>query len=288
MGEELRAACVVGWPVEHSRSPAIHNHWLRVLGIPGAYRREAVRPGDLPAFLAGLAARGYVGCNLTVPHKETALELAQADARARAVGAANTLWLDGANLRATNTDADGFIANLDRQAPGWDRMAGKAVVLGAGGAARAVVYGLVERGAAPILVLNRTPARAQALARAFGPRVEAATWDGLPAALAGARLLVNATSLGMQGAPRLDIDLAPLASDAVVADIVYAPLETPLLAAAGRAGLRTVDGLGMLLHQAVGGFALWFGVRPEVTSELRRVIERDLAGGPVGGERRMA
>jgi shikimate dehydrogenase len=274
--EKFRAACVIGWPVEHSRSPLIHNYWLERLGIRGEYRREAVPPEKFEEFAKNLAAHGYVGANVTLPHKEAALAVARPDDRAKAVGAANTLWLDG-GLRATNTDVEGFLANLEASAPNWDRGLAKAVVLGAGGAARGVIYALIERGIERITVVNRTLSRAQALQQRFGKRVYPAQWGEMNSVLADAGLLVNTTTLGMQGQPALEIDLRHLPASAVVADAVYVPLTTPLLAAAKERGLRTADGLGMLLHQAVRGFALWFGVEPEVTAELRALVETDLA-----------
>jgi len=281
MTRDLRKACVIGWPVAHSRSPLIHGYWIARHGLAAAYTREAVRPEDFAGFVAGLAERGYAGANVTLPHKEAALALAAADDRALAVGAANTLWLDGGVLRATNTDVEGFLANLDAGAPGWNDGLRTALVLGAGGAARAVVFGLKERGVSRILVANRTLARAAALRERFGPAVVPLPWPEIPQALGEAGLLVNTTSLGMTGQPPLDlagdIPLERLPESAVVADIVYAPLETALLAAAKRRGLRTADGLGMLLHQAVRGFSLWFGVTPQVTGELRALVEADLA-----------
>ena len=271
-----RAACVIGWPVGHSRSPLIHNYWLKHYGIAGEYRREAVRQEEFAAFIGSLAARGYVGANVTVPHKEAAFALSQPDERARTIGAVNTLWLDGKVLRSTNTDVEGFLDNLDACAPHWDRDAGKAVVLGAGGAARAVIHGLFSRGVERIVVANRTASRAEALRHAFGKRVQVAEWNELDAELADAALLVNTTTLGMQGQPALAIDLARLGRHATVADIVYVPVVTPLLAAAKARSLATADGLGMLLRQAVRGFALWFGKTPEVTDELRALVEADL------------
>jgi shikimate dehydrogenase len=271
-----RAACVVGWPVEHSRSPLIHNYWLKHYGIAGEYRREAVPPEALGAFLRSLAARGYVGANVTVPHKEPALAFSEPDDRARAVGAANTLWFEGV-LRSTNTDVEGFLLNLDAAAPHWDRTIAKAVVLGAGGAARAVVYGLIGRGVEQIIVVNRTFSRAEALRKPFAKSVRAARWDERNEILADAALLVNTTTLGMGGQPHLDIDVERLPGHAVVADLVYLPLTTPLLRAASARKLRTADGLGMLLHQAVRGFALWFGTVPAVTPELRALLQADLA-----------
>jgi shikimate dehydrogenase len=275
---QVKRACVIGWPVEHSRSPLIHRYWLGKYGIEGAYEKEAVDPKDLGQFLGSLAARGYVGANVTLPHKEAALRLAAvADEAARAIGAANTLWLDHAGrLCASNTDAYGFITNLDAQAPGWNERRRPVMVLGAGGAARAILHGLLAEGATRILLANRTRERAETLAQAFGAAVEVFDWSDRNRALVGCGLLVNATSLGMTGKAGLDIDLAALPRDAVVADIVYSPLETPLLAAARGRGNRVVDGLGMLLHQAVPGFEHWFGVRPEVTPALRAHVAASL------------
>jgi shikimate dehydrogenase len=277
-----RAACVIGWPVEHSRSPLIHNYWLKQYGIAGEYRRELVPREELAAFVKSLAARGYVGANVTVPHKEAALALSQSqpDERARAVGAVNTLWLDDGALRSTNTDVEGFLDNLDVCARGWDRDLRKAVVLGAGGAARAVIYGLLARGVERIIVVNRTLGRAETLRRQFGARVDAVDWDQSDTALGDAMLLVNTTTLGMEGQPALTVNIARLPSEAVVADLVYVPVRTQLLAAANARHLRTADGLGMLLHQAVRGFGLWFGKTPTVTPELRALVEADLGASP--------
>jgi shikimate dehydrogenase len=276
---DFKAACVIGWPVEHSRSPLIHDYWIRQLGLNAAYRREAVPPGRFADFAAHLADHGYVGANVTAPHKEAALGLSKPDALAAAVGAANTLWLEDGVMRSTNTDVEGFVASLDAGVPDWVKDVESAVVLGAGGAARAIVFGLIERSVRHIHVVNRSLDRATAMRRRFGDRVVPYRWDQRNDLLAGAGLLVNATTLGMEGQPRLEIDLAPLAAAAVVADIVYAPLVTPLLAAAGARGLRTVDGLGMLLHQAVGAFARFFGARPQVTRGLRTLVEADLMRG---------
>jgi shikimate dehydrogenase len=274
----MKRACVIGWPVEHSRSPSIHRYWLAQYGIDGAYEKEAVRPEDLASFLGALEQRGYVGANVTLPHKEAALRLAAvADEAARAIGAANTLWLDQAGrLCAGNTDAYGFITNLAAEAPDWNDERRPAIVLGAGGAARAILHGLLSEGAASIVVSNRTRGRAEELAKTFGPSVTVADWADRKSALDGAGLLVNTTSLGMTGKETLDLDLALLPADAVVADIVYSPLETELLAAARARGNRTVDGLGMLLYQAVPGFERWFGVRPKVTSKLRSHVAATL------------
>jgi shikimate dehydrogenase len=271
-------ACVVGWPVKHSRSPVIHRFWLKELGVAGDYVVQPVEPEHAAAFFAAFAETGYVGANVTVPHKEVAFAaVADMEGPARAIGAVNTLWLDGKRLLGTNTDGIGFLANLDQEAPGWDREPGTAVVLGAGGAARAVLWGLAERGFAPIHLVNRTAARAEVLADHFGKVIRPYGWDALATLLRGARLLVNTTTLGMEGQPPLAIDLAPLPADALVTDLVYVPLETPLLAAARALGLRAVDGLGMLLHQAAPGFERWFGRRPRVTPALRAAVLESMA-----------
>ena len=268
-----RRACVVGWPVKHSRSPVIHRFWLKELGIDGDYVIEPVEPERIAAFFAGFADSGYVGCNVTVPHKEAAFAaVAAMDRAAREIGALNTIWLDGRRLLGANTDAPGFLASLDPEIPGWDRRPGPAVVLGAGGAARAIVWALRQRGFAPVTIVNRTPERAAALAASFSAGVVAAGWDGLPALLRDTRVLVNTTTLGMEGQPPLDVDLSPLPDDAAVSDLVYVPLETPLVTAAKARGLRGAGGLGMLLHQAVPGFAHWFGERPAVTPALRAAV----------------
>ena len=275
---ELKAACVIGWPVEHSRSPLIHTYWLRQLGITAEYRREAVPPERLAEFVAHLGDRGYVGANVTVPHKEAVMRFSRPDALARTVGAANTLWFEDGLLRATNTDVEGFVASLDAAVPAWSAGLDTAVVLGAGGAARAVVFGLRERGLRHIRVVNRSFDRAAAMRARFGDAVVPAAWEKRNDVLAGARLLVNTTTLGMIGQEALDVDLARLAGNAVVADIVYSPLATPLLAAARARGLAAADGLGMLLYQARGAFMRFFGNRPEVTAGLRALVEADLVG----------
>jgi shikimate dehydrogenase len=276
MTDTFKAACVIGWPITHSRSPLIHNYWIRQLGLNAQYRREAVPADRFADFVGHLAERGYVGASVTVPHKEAALRLSKPDALAEAVGAANTLWLEGGELRASNTDLEGFTANLNTSVPDWGAKLETAVVLGAGGAARSIVLGLIAHGIPRIHVVNRSFDRAQELRKRFGERVHPARWEEIDRLLAGAGLLVNTTTLGMAGQPPLAIELAPLRPGAVVADIVYAPLLTPLLADARARGLRTVDGLGMLLHQAVGAFARWFGIRPQVTGDLRAVVEADL------------
>ena len=270
-----KRACIIGWPAAHSRSPLIHNYWIKQHGLDAEYRREEVAPDAFGDFVKNLRDHGYVGANVTVPHKEAALALTQPDERARAVGAANTLWDVDGTLRSTNTDVEGFLANLDSATPGWDRGLENAVVLGAGGGARAVVFALLARDVQRVYVVNRTIERAKILQKQFGARVKPAAWDEITGLLGSAGLLVNTTSLGMVGQPPLEINLRCPPS-LVVTDLVYSPLVTKLLATARERGLRTADGLGMLLHQAVRGFELWFGVKPEVTAELRALVEADL------------
>lgn len=271
------SACVVGWPIAHSRSPLIHGHWLQVHGINGCYGKTAVDPNDFEAFLSTLGQDGFVGCNVTVPLKQAAFALAKhKEPDAVAVEAANTLWLQDGDIHATNTDTYGFMTHLETSAPGWSERDAPALVLGAGGAARAIVYGLLQAGVPQVHVVNRTKTRAEAVAGHFGDRVCAHSWAGLAGCLHHAGLLVNTTSLGMSGIQDLELDITALDEQAVVADIVYSPLETDLLREANRLGRRTVDGLGMLLHQAVPGFERWFGVRPDVTPELRALVVADL------------
>jgi shikimate dehydrogenase len=280
-GSGLKRACVVGWPVAHSRSPLIHGHWLERYRIEGSYSREAVEPEAAAPFLRNLRQRGYVGCNVTIPHKQTAF--AVADVRlpaARASGAANTLWYEGDRLIADNTDGAGFVSNMRSTVPALQFERAVVSVMGAGGAARGIVHALLEAGVGEIRLFNRTYARAEELGAlfAYSGVVSAFDWSERSARSRGATLLVNTTPLGMAGSDALDFDVSALDPSCVVADIVYVPLETPLLAAARRQGLATVDGLGMLLHQAVPGFERWFGVRPEVTEELRALLVRDIEG----------
>jgi shikimate dehydrogenase len=281
MAEAARKAFVIGHPIAHSRSPMIHGHWLKTLGLDGSYQAIDVAPQDLGAFLSGLAERGFAGGNVTIPHKEAVFAAVdRRDEAAEAIGAVNTLWFEDGVLCGGNTDAYGFAANLDAHSPGWAAN-GPAVVLGAGGAARAVVHALKERGVTDIRIVNRTLARAESLAARFGAGISSHASGALADLLGDAGLLVNTTSLGMQGKEGgrdLPADPALLPAHALVTDIVYVPLETPLLAAARRRGLKTVDGLGMLLHQAVPGFERWFGHRPKVTPELRALIVADLGG----------
>ena len=270
-------AGVCGWPVAHSRSPLIHGYWLGALGIAGAYQRFAVAPGEFPAFAASIGVDGLVGANVTIPHKEAAFAACdRLSPAAHASGAVNTLWREEGALCGDNTDISGFLDSLDAEAPEWDAAARIAVILGAGGAARAIACALLSRSFEQVVVVNRSAERIEALAAHFPARIAAASWSELPKRLTEADLLVNTTPLGMAGQDALAIDLAPLAGSAVVADIVYVPLATPLVEAARRRGQRAVGGLGMLLHQAAPGFERWFGVRPKVTAELRALVEADI------------
>jgi shikimate dehydrogenase len=264
-------AGVMGWPVAHSKSPRLFEHWFARHGVDGRYILLPVREADFREVYRALPKAGFRGVNVTVPHKEEALALAdEATRAAEAIGAANMIrFVPGPRILADNTDAYGFLENLRAGAPHWRPEAGAAVVLGAGGAARAVLHGLLGAGAPEIRLANRTAARAEALAEVFGPKVRALGWEEREEALAGAATIVNTTSLGMQGNPPLALRLDPAPRGALVTDIVYAPLETPLLAAARARGMPVVDGLGMLLHQARPAFRAWFGRDPEVDEGLR-------------------
>ena len=271
-------ACVIGWPVAHSRSPLIHRFWLDRLKIEGSYELAAVAPADFPAFLRDLTRQGFAGANVTLPHKQTAFELCDIRTETAAcLKVVNTLWIEAGKLCGDNTDAAGFAGALDQDAPGWDINFRTAVIIGAGGAARAIVYALKLRGMRRIFLINRSKERAAELASDFGPWIEIVDFPDLPGVLAGANLLINTTSLGMRGQPPLAVDLSPLPPDTVVSEIVYVPLETALIRAAKARGHRAVSGVGMLLHQAVPGFERWFGMKPCVTPELRGVVEADIA-----------
>jgi shikimate dehydrogenase len=274
---DARRAGVAGWPVEHSRSPMIHRHWLNELGLAGSYERFAVRPGEFPQFANRIGQDGLLGANVTMPHKEAAFRVC--DRRmpvADALGAVNTLWRQDGLLWGDNTDVAGFLASMDESAPGWGRRARLAVVIGAGGGARAIVHALKSRGFERIAVVNRTQARAVALAADSGGPTEARSWADLEGELSQTDVLVNTSVLGMAGQPPLVVDLRPLPDRAVVADIVYIPLRTPLIESASARGLRVVEGLGMLLHQAAPAFARWFGQLPKVTPVLRALLEADV------------
>ena len=277
-GTILRAG-VVGHPVKHSRSPIIHGYWLEQFGINGRYDRYDVKPEDFSHFVKTLSEQGLQGVNVTIPHKEAAfLALDEATERARRLKAANTLWFENGKLWGDNTDSIGFLANLDQGHPGWDINAKSALILGAGGAARAIIAGLQERNIEKITIVNRTRERAEELALMSGGQVAIAEWSKLSFQLESADLVVNTTSLGMSGQPDLDLSLDPLGKNALVTDIVYVPLETNLLKQARLRGNPVVDGLGMLLHQAVPGFEHWFGKRPVVTDDLRHLVEDHITG----------
>jgi shikimate dehydrogenase len=274
----MRRACVIGDPIAHSRSPLVHGFWLRQLDIRGYYGREHVRADKLERFIKRLGERGYVGCNVTLPHKEAAFRIVDEPTElARSLAAVNTIWLDeDGRTHGDNTDVYGFLANLDQEAPAWRKARSTALVLGAGGSARAVVAALERAGVERIAVANRSLDRAQNLARHHGAGIEAIGLDEAPGMLGEVDLLVNTTSLGMAGEPDHDTRLDGLKPTAIVADLVYVPLETPLLAKSRAKGHQIVGGLGMLLHQAVPGFERWFGLRPQVTAELRNCVAADI------------
>ncbi len=275
---KTRIAGILGWPVDHSRSPRLHGYWLARHRIDGAYLPFATHPDRLEAAIRALPALGFRGANVTLPHKERALgALDRVSELAKRIGAVNTLVVDedGAIL-GENTDGFGFIQHLLASAPDWRAEAGASVILGAGGAARAIVVALVEVGAREIRLVNRTTRRAEEIATALGGPIRVIDWQDRHSTLEGAGLLVNTTNLGMQGQTALDLDLARLPAQALVNDIVYIPLQTPLLKAAATRGNRVVDGIGMLLHQARPGFEAWFGVAPEVTPELRAFVLENL------------
>lgn len=269
---EARLAGVLGWPIAHSRSPRLHGHWLAQYRIKGAYVPLAVHPDDLERAVEGLVALGFRGANVTLPHKERVAALCdRVSERARRIGAVNTLVVRDGRLEGDNSDGFGFIENLKEREDAWEQTR-PAVVLGAGGAARAILVALLEAGVREIRLLNRTRARAEALAEELGRNIRVLDWGTWDDALGETGLLVNTTSLGMSGQPPLEIDLRALPASALVNDIVYVPLETPLLAAARARGNPAVDGLGMLLHQARPGFEAWFGVAPQVTPALRQAV----------------
>ena len=273
-----RNAFVVGWPIAHSRSPRIHRFWLKRHGIDGDYSPEAVPPDAIDAFLKGFSSKGYVGGNVTLPHKEAAFRAcAVTTPVARKLEAANTLWLEGERVHGDNTDVYGFTANLDGSAPEW-REGSTALVIGAGGASRAVLQALIDAGYKTVSLANRTVARAENLSKHFGKPVSAIGLDALPKTVPEADLIVNATSAGLHDDGALDLPWRLAKKTAIATDLIYVPLITPLLRDASENGLKIVDGLGMLLHQAVPGFERWFGVRPVVDAELRDHIVADIKG----------
>ena len=272
-GVTFKKTAVVGWPIKHSKSPLIHGYWIKQFAIDGSYEAIAIRPDDFVTGIKELISSGFRGCNVTIPHKEAALEMADYSSdRARAIGAANTLVFKDGKVQADNTDGIGFINNVKQGAPSWDASQGPALVIGAGGAARAIIYALLQGGTPKIIIANRTAENARRLAMFFGDKVQTISMADVPGIIGDVQTLVNTTSLGMVGQPDLEIDISRLPKTALVTDIVYNPLTTGLLSQAQALGLKTVDGLGMLLHQAVPGFEAWFGVRPTVDATLRQIV----------------
>lgn len=276
-GKANKNACVIGWPISHSRSPLIHTYWLKKYGISGSYEKVAVAPEELPRFLERIREGEFVGCNVTIPHKEAVFDLVETDDPATAMlKAVNTIYTDDGVLVGSNTDGQGFFDHLLAEYPGWPVADCTIAVYGAGGAARAIIAEALARGARSVLLTNRTISRAQAIAEDFCQGIDVCDIERFSSRISETDLLVNTTALGMQGQPALTLPLNLLKPSAIVADIVYVPLQTALLRNARDGGLRTLDGLGMLLHQAVPGFDRWFGCRPEVTQELRRIVAADI------------
>ncbi len=272
----MKKACVIGWPIAHSRSPLIHNYWLKKYGIDAVYEKKAVEPENVAQFIANLAASEFIGCNVTIPHKETAFQaVAKADEIASRLGAVNTVYLKDGVVCGTNTDGEGFIASLRHAHPAFDLRNKTAIIIGAGGAAKAIIGALLDEGVKKIGIINRTRERIHDLQAQFGSGIYEIS-ETINDALKSCGLLVNTTSLGMEGQPPLELEIQSLSPNALVADIVYTPLETAFLAKARKRGNPVLGGLGMLLHQAVRGFELWFGVKPEVTDELYELIAADI------------
>lgn len=273
----MKKACVIGWPIAHSRSPLIHGYWLKRYGIDGEYSRMPVEPQILAVFIASLAGRGFEGCNVTIPHKEACFALViPADEATRRLGVVNTVYHRHGQLFGTSTDGEGFLASLQSSAPHYQPSSAPVMILGAGGSATAIAGALLDAGVCELRIANRTLERAEQLKKHFGSRIKPVGWYNAADQLAECALLVNTTSLGMHGQPPLEIALDRLPQEAVVTDIVYVPLETELVRRARARGYTAVGGLGMLLHQAVRGFELWFGVRPEVTRELHDLVAADV------------
>lgn len=270
-------SCVIGWPINHSRSPIIHGHWLRHYGINGTYVKKAVEPKNLKVFLTSLEEQGLAGCNVTIPHKEEAAKIiTHLDDRARRVGSINTVYFRDGKTHATSTDGEGFCRNVESELPDWSFAEKSVLMIGAGGSARAIIDELLRCGVSRIVVANRTLSRAEQLQGVFGNQILPVELGEISSHLQHCDLLVNTTSAGLGGDGDLAVDMSLLRDDAVVTDIVYTPLKTQLLVNAENRRLRIVPGLGMLLHQAVRGFELWFGVRPEVTRELYDLVARDI------------
>ncbi|MEP7173116.1 MAG: shikimate dehydrogenase [Aestuariivirga sp.] len=277
----MKKACVIGWPIAHSRSPLIHNYWLKKYDIDAVYEKKAVEPESVAQFITNLPSSEYIGCNVTIPHKETAFQaIANVDEIARRLGVVNTVYLKDGVVCGTNTDGEGFIASLRHAHPAFDPENKTAVIIGAGGAAKAIVGALLDEGLKKIGIINRTRERIHDLQVQFGSGVYEISETNSDDALKSSGLLVNTTSQGMEGQPSLELEIQSLNPNALVADIVYTPLETAFLANAKRRGNPVLGGLGMLLHQAVRGFELWFGVKPEVTAELYELIAADVQKAP--------
>jgi shikimate dehydrogenase len=275
----MKKACVIGWPISQSRSPLIHGYWIQKHGVDAIYKKVPVLPDDVSSFISGFQNAGWVGCNVTAPHKETVFgAVATVDNAAKRLGALNTLYIRDGNLCGTNTDGEGFLANLQKTRPLYKTEGAKVVIMGAGGAAKAIIGALVDGGTRKITVINRTLGKIEALQKQFGPVISLEHMpQDIERAIAQCDLFINTTSLGMSGQPPLEFNIDGLSRHAIVSDIVYSPLETPLLKRAKQRGHPTLGGLGMLLHQAVRGFELWFGVRPEVTQELYDLVADDVS-----------
>jgi shikimate dehydrogenase len=279
MSAAIPRAGIIGWPVNHSRSPILHGYWLRKYGLAGSYERIPIAPDNFKAAFRALSDQGFVGANVTIPYKQTAMACCdELDPIAKRLGAVNTVVITHGRYSGFNTDGFGFMENLRQNAPGWKPNAGPAVIIGAGGAARAVIAALSDAGVKEIRLFNRTLARARQLASDLGGPISPSDWGGLNSGLSGCHLLVNCSSLGMTGEPPLEISLHALPLAAFVYDLVYSPLRTPLLQAAAARGNPTIDGLGMLIHQARPGFAAWFGVMPEADDMVRNLLLADIAG----------
>jgi shikimate dehydrogenase len=275
----MKKACVIGWPISHSRSPLIHNHWIAKHHLDAVYERVPVSPENLESFLSTLQHNGYTGCNVTIPHKEAAFRIADhIDETAIRIGSINTIWLQDGSLHATSTDGMGFCTNVEQTVTGSSFRDSVVTMIGAGGSSRPIINEMLNRGAAEITLANRTLARAEEVQKVFGAKVRAIALDKVDTALPRTDLLINTTSIGLGGDTEFPADINLLPDNAIVADIVYVPLETALLKKAKARGLRTVGGLGMLLHQAVSGFEKWFGVTPQVTPELFALVAADITG----------
>jgi shikimate dehydrogenase len=275
----MKKACVIGWPISHSRSPIIHNHWIAQHRLDAVYERIPVSPENLESFLRSMADNGYAGCNVTIPHKERAFAIVNhVDDTAIRIGSINTIWLHDGNLHATSTDGMGFCTNVEQTVTGFSFRDSIVTMIGAGGSSRPIINEMLNRGAAEITLANRTLARAEDVQKVFGAKVRAIALENLDTALPRTDLLINTTSIGLGSDTEFPADINLLPDNAIVADIVYVPLETALLKKAKARGLRTVGGLGMLLHQAVSGFEKWFGITPQVTPELFALVAADITG----------